>query len=118
MPAQYRITARGVQRKQKAKPSSASLRLGALGMPLAFAALPLDVLLPHHYAAQLGVPLAGLGAAAQKLDLSRLSLFGPQASKFKYDDRMVRAAEIASARARSRSTRARSGMSFLSIPNF
>jgi hypothetical protein len=41
---------------------------------------------------------------AQKLDLSRLSLFGPQASKFKYDDRMVRAAEIASARARSRST--------------
>ncbi|GCL65806.1 MFS transporter [Pseudaquabacterium pictum] len=38
------------------------LRYGALGAPLAFAALPLYVLLPNHYAAQLGVPLAGLGA--------------------------------------------------------
>jgi len=38
------------------------LRYGALGMPLAFAALPLYVLLPNHYAAELGVPLAGLGA--------------------------------------------------------
>jgi glycoside/pentoside/hexuronide:cation symporter, GPH family len=38
------------------------LRYGALGTPLAFAALPLYVLLPNHYAAQLGVPLAGLGA--------------------------------------------------------
>ena len=37
------------------------LRYGALGAPLAFAALPLYVLLPSHYAAQLGVPLAGLG---------------------------------------------------------
>ena len=37
------------------------LRYGALGAPLAFAALPLYVLLPNHYAAQLGVPLAGLG---------------------------------------------------------
>ena len=40
---------------------AAGLRYGALGMPLAFAALPLYVLLPNHYAAQLGVPLAGLG---------------------------------------------------------
>ena len=40
----------------------AGLRYGALGAPLAFAALPLYVLLPNHYAAQLGVPLAGLGA--------------------------------------------------------
>lgn len=38
------------------------LRYGALGAPLAFAALPLYVLLPNHYAAHLGVPLAGLGA--------------------------------------------------------
>ena len=38
------------------------LRYGALGAPLAFAALPLYVLLPSHYASQLGVPLAGLGA--------------------------------------------------------
>ena len=41
---------------------------------------------------------------AQKLDVSKLSLFGPQASKFKYDKRMVHAAEIASARARAHST--------------
>ena len=38
------------------------LRYGALGAPLAFAALPLYVLLPSHYSGQLGVPLAGLGA--------------------------------------------------------
>lgn len=38
------------------------LRYGALGAPLAFVALPLYLLLPGHYAAQLGVPLAGLGA--------------------------------------------------------
>ncbi len=37
------------------------LRYGALGAPLAFVALPLYLLLPGHYAAQLGVPLAGLG---------------------------------------------------------
>ena len=38
------------------------LRYGGLGLPLAFAALPIYVLLPHHYAATLGVPLAALGA--------------------------------------------------------
>ena len=37
------------------------LRYGGLGAPLAFAALPLYMLLPNHYAGQLGVPLAGLG---------------------------------------------------------
>lgn len=37
------------------------LRYGALGLPLAFVALPLYVLLPAHYAAQFGVPLAALG---------------------------------------------------------
>jgi len=41
---------------------------------------------------------------AQKLDPSKLSLFGPQAGKFKYDSRMVHAAEIAAARARAHST--------------
>ena len=41
---------------------AAGLRYGALGAPLAFAALPLYVLLPQHYAATLGAPLAGLGA--------------------------------------------------------
>lgn len=38
------------------------LRYGALGLPLAFVALPLYVLLPAHYADAFGVPLAALGA--------------------------------------------------------
>jgi Na+/melibiose symporter-like transporter len=38
------------------------LSYGALGLPLAFVALPLYVVLPTHYAAQFGVPLAWLGA--------------------------------------------------------
>lgn len=39
----------------------AGLRYGALGLPLAFLALPLYVALPSHYAAHHGVPLATLG---------------------------------------------------------
>ncbi len=35
---------------------------GLMGLPLAFAALPLYVILPNHYARQFGVPLAALGA--------------------------------------------------------
>jgi Na+/melibiose symporter-like transporter len=35
---------------------------GALGLPLAFVALPLYVVLPAHYASAYGVPLATLGA--------------------------------------------------------
>jgi Na+/melibiose symporter-like transporter len=35
---------------------------GALGLPLAFVALPLYVVLPNHYASAFGVPLATLGA--------------------------------------------------------
>ena len=42
--------------------------------------------------------------AATKLDPAKLSLFGPQASKFRYDKRMVHAAEIAQARAKGHST--------------
>lgn len=38
------------------------LRYGALGLPLAFVALPLYVLLPNHYASNFGLPLATLGA--------------------------------------------------------
>jgi len=38
------------------------LTYGALGLPLAFVALPLYVVLPNHYASVLGVPLAALGA--------------------------------------------------------
>ncbi len=47
------------------------LRYGALGLALAFVALPLYVHLPQHYATQFGVPLASLGAlllAARALD--------------------------------------------------
>jgi Na+/melibiose symporter-like transporter len=38
------------------------LAYGALGLPLAFVALPLYVVLPNHYASVFGVPLATLGA--------------------------------------------------------
>jgi len=37
------------------------LHYGLLGLPLAFVALPLYVLLPNYYARNFGVPLAGLG---------------------------------------------------------
>jgi GPH family glycoside/pentoside/hexuronide:cation symporter len=37
------------------------LRYGLLGLPLAFAALPLYVFVPNHYAREFGVPLAALG---------------------------------------------------------
>ena len=40
---------------------------------------------------------------AQKLDLSKQAVFGPQSSRFRYDSRMLRAAEIAQARARGHS---------------
>ena len=38
------------------------LNYGGLGLPLAFVALPLYVVLPNHYAAEFGIPLATLGA--------------------------------------------------------
>ncbi len=38
------------------------LSYGALGLPLAFVALPLYVILPNHYATEFGIPLATLGA--------------------------------------------------------
>ena len=38
------------------------LHYGLLGLPLAFVALPLYVVLPNHYAKEFGVPLATLGA--------------------------------------------------------
>lgn len=38
------------------------LPYGLLGLPLAFVALPLYVILPNHYAREFGVPLAALGA--------------------------------------------------------
>jgi Na+/melibiose symporter-like transporter len=38
------------------------LAYGGLGLPLAFVALPLYVVLPNHYASTFGIPLATLGA--------------------------------------------------------
>jgi Na+/melibiose symporter-like transporter len=38
------------------------LAYGGLGLPLAFVALPLYVILPNHYASTFGIPLATLGA--------------------------------------------------------
>ena len=51
----------GTRRSDELTPLQ-GLRYGALGAPLAFAALPLYVLLPSHYSGSLGVPLASLGA--------------------------------------------------------
>lgn len=41
---------------------------------------------------------------AQKLDPSQISQFGPQSGRFRYDQRMIHAAEIAAARAKKHST--------------
>ncbi len=42
--------------------------------------------------------------AAQKLDPTQIPQFGPQAGRFRYDQRMIHAAEIAAARAKKHST--------------
>ena len=42
--------------------AAGGLAYGALGLPLAFVALPLYVILPNHYATTFGIPLATLGA--------------------------------------------------------
>ena len=42
--------------------SRGGLTYGLLGLPLAFVALPLYVVLPNHYAREFGMPLATLGA--------------------------------------------------------
>jgi len=41
---------------------------------------------------------------AQKLDPTQVSQFGPQSGRFRYDQRMIHAAEIAAARAKKHST--------------
>lgn len=46
----------------RADGARAGASYGALGLPLAFVALPLYVILPNHYASEFGVPLAALGA--------------------------------------------------------
>lgn len=55
------------------------LAYGLLGLPLAFVALPLYVLLPHHYAQAYAMPLATLGAlllGARLLDAAIDPLLG------------------------------------------
>jgi glycoside/pentoside/hexuronide:cation symporter, GPH family len=57
---------------------------GFLGLPLAFVALPLYVILPNHYASEFGVPLAWLGAvllAARLLDALADPLIGRGADR-------------------------------------
>ncbi|WP_322998645.1 MFS transporter [Castellaniella sp.] len=49
-------------RASQALPWRAGLSYGLLGLPLAFAALPLYVVLPHYYADDLGLPLSTVGA--------------------------------------------------------
>jgi glycoside/pentoside/hexuronide:cation symporter, GPH family len=61
------------------------LAYGALGLPLAFVALPLYVVLPNHYATQFGVPLAALGAlllGARLLDAVADPLIGRWADRW------------------------------------
>ena len=58
---------------------SQGISYGALGLPLAFVALPLYVVLPNHYASEFGIPLATLGAlllAARLLDAVADPLIG------------------------------------------
>ena len=61
------------------------LAYGALGLPLAFVALPLYVVLPNHYASTFGVPVAALGAlllGARLLDAVSDPLIGRWADRW------------------------------------
>ena len=51
------------------------LGYGLLGLPLAFVALPLYVILPNHYAREFAAPLAALGAGTtRRMGKAALSL--------------------------------------------
>jgi hypothetical protein len=54
--------------------------------------------------AEPGLPTRYEAKTARKLKPEETKAFGPQAQKYRYDSRMIRAAEIAAARARNRST--------------
>jgi len=61
------------------------VRYGALGLPLAFVALPLYVVLPNYYATEFGIPLATLGAvllSARALDAVADPLIGRAADRW------------------------------------
>jgi glycoside/pentoside/hexuronide:cation symporter, GPH family len=84
--------ARGIDADAPAMPrrvvvtgAAQGLAYGALGLPLAFVALPLYVVLPNHYATQFGVPLAALGAlllGARLLDAVADPLIGRAADRW------------------------------------
>ena len=56
------LSARAASADLSAFSTRNGLAYGLLGLPLAFVALPLYVILPNHYAREFGVPLATLGA--------------------------------------------------------
>lgn len=56
------MSPRPPEQSLRALPWPSGLAYGLLGLPLAFGALPLYVVLPHHYATVLGLPLATAGA--------------------------------------------------------
>ncbi|MFT3953867.1 MAG: MFS transporter [Piscinibacter sp.] len=69
----------GALAMQRGLDAPAGACYGLLGLPLAFVALPLYVILPSHYASEFGVPLAWLGAlllAARLLDAVADPLIG------------------------------------------
>lgn len=64
------------------------------------------ILVASHsvFAQQGGLPSRYERANARKLNAEEAKSFGPRAGKYKYDSRMIRAAEIASQRARESSS--------------
>ncbi len=75
----------GIARAPTSLGARAGLAYGALGLPLAFVALPLYVVLPNHYATAFGVPLAALGAlllGARLLDAFADPLIGRWADRW------------------------------------
>ncbi len=79
------MTARSARRSGRTGLGArAGAAYGALGLPLAFVALPLYVILPNHYASAFGVPLAALGAVllgARLLDAVADPLIGRWADR-------------------------------------
>ncbi len=77
------------------------LSYGGLGLPLAFVALPLYVILPNHYATAFGIPLAALGAlllGARLLDAFADPWIGAWADRwFDHSPQRVLAVAVAAA---------------------
>ena len=78
----------------KIQPSSVSIKLSGAAMIAVEAAKKSKPLSPDSLRDK---------STAKKLDFSKLSIFGPLSGSYRYDSRMVRAAEIAASRAYGRS---------------